>query len=152
MWRKTKLLKACAIAACLCLSSPFAGICSASQTYTISESELMQLQNHLDALESNNKMLQEILSESDESLTIALDKLMLSQQELTTLRMQLEKAKNDAKNAQDSLQIANLELQRASESFKQSEKERDKIENRLRNQRNIWEFLCAVAVGVAVAR
>jgi len=92
------------------------------------------------------------LSESDASLTTALDALMISQQELMTLKTQLEKARNDAKNAQDSLQIANLELQRASESFKASEREHDRIEGRLRNQRNIWEALFAVAVGFAVAR
>jgi hypothetical protein len=50
------------------------------------------------------------------------------------------------------LQTANEELRKASQSFKQYEKERDKTENRLRNQRNIWEVLCFVAVGVAAAR
>ncbi len=85
-------------------------------------------------------------------MTAALDALMKSQAELTTLKIQLERAKSEALSAQESLKTANLELERAAESFRQSEKERDKIENRLRNQRNIWEVLCLVAVGVAVAR
>jgi chromosome segregation ATPase len=112
----------------------------------------MTLQNHLDALEKNNETLKAILSESNEDLTIALDALMKSQNELATLKAQLQQAKNDAESAKNSLAIANQELAKASESFKQYEKERDKTENRLRNQRNIWEVLCLVAVGVAVAR
>ena len=140
------------ILACLCLFFPSVGGCSQSRMYEISETELQTLQTHLDELEKNNELLKTILSESDASLTTALDALMISQQELMTLKTQLEKARNDAKNAQDSLQIANLELQRASESFKASEREHDRIEGRLRNQRNIWEALFAVAVGFAVAR
>ena len=151
MWTKKQVFMY-GLSLYFCLSLAFAGICSASPTYTISESELATLQSHLNALEQNNETLKMILSESDESLTAALDALMKSQQELTTLKIQLERAKNDALSAQESLKTANLELERAAESFRQSEKERDKIENRLRNQRNIWEVLCFVAVGVAVAR
>jgi DNA repair ATPase RecN len=106
----------------------------------------------LTALEANNETLKAILSESNEDLTIALDALMKSQNELATLKMQLQQAKSDAESAKNSLAIANQELQKASESFKIYEKERDKVEGRLRNQRNIWEVLCFVAIGVAVAR
>ena len=134
------------------LSSAFAGICSANRVYEISETELTMLQNHLDALESNNETLKAILTTSDESLTVALDALMQSQKELTELRTQLERAKTEAESARKSLEIANSELAKASESFKASEREHDKIEGRLRTQRNIWEALFAVAVGVAVAR
>ena len=152
MWTNTRLLNILLISAFLCLSFPCVGICSPSQTYTISETELQTLQNHLDALEQNNETLKAILSESSEDLTIALDALMKSQNELATLKAQLQQAKSDAESAKNSLAIANQELQKASESFKQYEKERDKVEGRLRNQRNIWEVLCFVAVGVAVAR
>lgn len=150
MWKKLCVsLVLCALA---CLSAGWYGICSANPTYTISETELQTLQNHLTALEQNNETLKAILSESNEDLTIALDALMKSQNELATLKAQLQQAKNDAESARNSLQIANDELAKASESFKQYEAARDKTENRLRNQRNIWEVLCFVAVGVAVAR
>lgn len=152
MWTKTRLLNILLISAFLCLSLPCVGICSESRTYQISESELLTLQNHLTALEKNNETLKAILSESNEDLTIALDALMKSQNELATLKMQLQQAKSDAESAKNSLAIANQELQKAAQSFKQYEKERDKVEGRLRNQRNIWEVLCFVAVGVAVAR
>lgn len=152
MWRKTRLLSTLLMLACLFLFAPSRGICSESRTYQISEAELMTLESHLTALEQNNETLKAILSESNEDLTIALDALMKSQNELATLKMQLQQAKNDAESAKNSLAIANAELQKAAQSFKQYEKERDKVEGRLRNQRNIWEVLCLVAVGVAVAR
>ena len=151
MWKKTSILRLLLISACFCLFAPSVGTCSPS-LYQITETELMTLQNHLDALEKNNETLKAILSESNEDLTIALDALMKSQNELATLKAQLQQAKNDAESAKNSLAIANQELAKASQSFKQYEKERDKTENRLRNQRNIWEVLCFVAVGVAVAR
>ena len=152
MWKKTSILRACVIAAFLCLSFASVGTCSESRTYTISETELTTLESHLNALEKNNETLKMLLTESDEGLTIALEKLMESQNELATLKAQLQQAKSDAESANQSLQIANLELQKAAESFKAYEKERDKVEGRLRNQRNIWEFIAAIAVGVAVAR
>ena len=151
MWKKTNILRLLLISACFCLFAPSVGTCSPS-LYQITETELMTLQNHLDALEKNNETLKAILSESNEDLTIALDALMKSQNELATLKAQLQQAKSDAQSAKASLKIANDELAKASESFKAYEKERDRTENRLRNQRNIWEVLCLVAVGVAVAR
>jgi len=150
MWKK--LCVSLALCALACLSLGWHGICYANQTYTISETELTTLQNHLTALEQNNETLKAILSESNEDLTIALNALMKSQNELATLKAQLQQAKNDAESAKNSLAIANQELAKASQSFKAYEKERDKTENKLRNQRNIWEVLCLVAVGVAVAR
>jgi len=152
MWRITKKYIMPLLLVALCLCFPSVGFCSESQMYTISETELTTLQNHLDALEANNETLKAILSESNEDLTIALDALMKSQNELATLKMQLQQAKNDAESAKNSLAIANEELRKASQSFKAYEKERDKVEGRLRNQRNIWEVLCLVAVGVAITK
>jgi len=152
MWRITKRYIMPLLLAACCLCSPSVGGCSPSQTYQISETELETLSNHLTMLEQNNETLKRILSESGEELTAALNALTESQKELTMLRSELIQCKSDAQSAKESLERANLELARASESFKASEKERDRIESRLRNQRNIWEFLCAVAVGVAVAK
>ena len=120
--------------------------------YQISETELQTLSNHLSELERNNEALKKILSESGAELTAALNALTESQKELTMLQAELNQCKADAQSAKQSLEIANDELAKASESFKQSEKEHDKIEGRLRTQRNIWEVLCLVAVGVAAAR
>lgn len=149
MWkRKVTLL----LLSALLLLSPSIGFCSENRMYQISEIELETLQNHLNALEANNETLKAILSESDEGLTKALDSLMISQQELVELRKELLTCKKEKESAEESLRTANLELQKASESFKASEKERDRIEGRLRTQRNIWEVLCFIACGVAVAK
>lgn len=138
------------VALWLCWAS--VGGCSESRMYQISENELTALQEHLNVLEQNNETLRSILDGSNEELTAALNALTASKAELTKLKSELMQCRIDAENARKSLETANQELQKARESFKQSEKERDKIEGRLRTQRNIWEALFAVAVGVAIAR
>ena len=138
------------VALWLCWAS--VGGCSESRMYQISENELTTLQEHLNVLEQNNETLRSILDGSNEELTAALNALTASKAELTKLKSELMQCRIDAENARKSLETANQELQRARESFRQSEKERDKIEGRLRTQRNIWEALFAVAVGVAIAR
>jgi chromosome segregation ATPase len=106
----------------------------------------------LQTLEQHNETLKAILSTQGDELTEALNLLTKSQEELAKLKAELQIARSETQSAQESLKIANEELRKASESFKQYEAVRDKTENRLRNQRNIWEVLCFVAVGVAVAR
>jgi Skp family chaperone for outer membrane proteins len=152
MWTKKAryIISLSALACCLWLAC--VGTCSANPTYTISESELQTLETNLQTLEMHNATLKAILTTQDSELTEALNLLTKSQEELTKLKAELQIARQETQSAQNSLQIANEELAKASQSFKQYEKERDKVEGRLRNQRNIWEVLCAIAVGVAVAR
>lgn len=150
MWRKLFGLSVlCALAF---LSAGWSGICYANQTYTISEAELMTLETNLATLEMHNATLKAILTTQGDELTEALNLLTKSQEELAKLKAELKACKNDLNLSQESLKIANEELQKASESFKAYEKERNRTENRLRNQRTIWEVLCAVAVGFAVAK
>ena len=152
MWTKKARFIISPLLLAFCLLSAFVGTCYASQTYTISEAELMTLETNLSTLEMHNATLKAILTTQDGELTEALTLLMKSQEDLAKLKAELQKAKSETQSAQESLMIANKELQKASQSFKAYEAERDKTENRLRNQRNIWEVLCFVAVGVAVAR
>ena len=152
MWRIAKRYIMPLLLAACCLCSPSAGFCSGSQTYQISESELTALEQHLIALEANNNELLHLLNASELDLSEASQSLSASKKELETLRMQLTELQAETKSLSESLKTANEELKRASKSFKASERERDRIEGRLRTQRNIWEALFAVAVGVAVAR
>ena len=152
MWIKKNSINVCFLLAALFLLFPCVGGCSENPTYTISESELQALSNHLEILEKNNATLKAILSESNGDLTTALEALTKSQSELMTLKAQLTQAKNDAESAKKSLQTANEELKKAAQYFKECEEMHAKTENRLRNQRNVWEFLCALAVGYAVAK
>ena len=151
VWTKTSLLKALCISAFLFLCFLSVGTCYANQ-YTISEEELMKLEQNLTILEQHNETLKAILTTQDSELTEALNLLTKSQEELMKLRNELKIARQETQSARNSLETANLELAKAAASFRELEKERDRTENRLRNQRNIWEVLCLVAVGVAVAR
>ena len=153
MWTtKTKSCAVCFIAAFSFLFWPAVGGCSPNQMYQISETELEMLQNHLIALERNNSELLRLLDESNLDLSRASSSLSASKSEIETLKAQLQALQAETKSLSESLRIANAELQNAKASFKASERERDRIEGRLRTQRNIWEALFAVAVGVAVAR
>lgn len=153
MWSKIKTCIITALLLSVCwLCSSCVGSCSPNQMYQVSEIELMQLNEHLMMLEQNNETLQALLSESSEESETALNALMESRTELAKLRMQLNQVKADAESARKSLEIANQDLQTARQSFRESEREHDRIEGRLRTQRNIWEALFAVAVGVAIAR
>lgn len=158
MWRKARLIISLLALAC-CLWWPCVGGCSESRTYQISESELQMLEQHLAALEANNNELLMLLSESDDGLTIAAEELTKLRQELSEAKKRLAESQTslmqmqrDAEDARQSLQTANADLQSARESFRASERERDKTESRLRTQRNIWEVLCLIAVGVAAGK
>ena len=153
MWKiKRVLFITLLFSASLFLCCVSVGSCSENQQYTISATQLEALQNHLNALEQNNSELLNLLNASEMDLTEASLSLSESKKELETLRAQLTALQAETKQLDASLRTANEELQRARESFKKSEKEHDRIEGRLRTQRNIWEALFAVAVGVAVAR
>lgn len=153
MW---KIKRVCFItlllASSLFLCLPSVGSCSESQTFEISATQLEALSSHLIALEQNNNELLNQLGASKLDLNEASQSLNASKKELETLRMQLTELQAETKRLSESLKTANEELKRASKSFKKSEQEHDRIEGRLRTQRNIWEVLCAVAIGVAVAK
>lgn len=132
---------------------------SCSPTYTVTEPQMLQLENILTGLEQDNERLLALLNESSEGLEIANSEsgelrkqLVEAQIQLTELRKQYQTLKIELTNARSSLDEANKELQLASESYKKSMKQHEKVESRLRTQRNVWEVLCAIAVGFAAAR
>ena len=143
----------CILALSLAVSLLFfwrVGICC--PTYTVTEAELLTLEQHLSALEANNSELLTILNESNEDLTTARAALTASRAELQTLKAQLQTLMTEAQAARQSLQIAQKELDDAAQSLKASEAAHGKTEGRLRTQRNIWEALFFVACGVAATR
>ncbi len=152
MWRKIKPCIISVLALASVLFWPSAGTCSPTQSYQISETQLEMLSNHLTALEQNNSELLSLLDASEMDLTEASQSLSASKKELETLRTQLIALQAETKQLDESLRTANAELQNARESFRQSEQEHDKIEGRLRTQRNVWEVLFFLAAGVAATR
>ena len=143
----------CILALSLAVSLLFwarVGICC--QTFTVTEAELIALENHLSALEANNDALMMVLAESNEDLQTARAALTASKQELQTLRAQLQTLKDEANAARQSLATAQKELDDAAKSLKASEAAHGKTEGRLKTQRNIWEALFFVACGIAATR
>jgi len=55
-------------------------------------------------------------------------------------------------NKQYMSQTANQELQNANQSFKKYEKEQEKLQRKLKTQKNIWEAIAALSLGYAVAK
>ena len=154
MWTRARLYIMAVLWAACFWCCPCVGSCSAGAgpTYTITAEELEILEQHLSALETNNKTLSAILSESGEELTAALNALTKSNEELKTLRNELKACKAEAESARASLAIANDELQKASESFKQSEAAHKRRENQLERQRLLWQIITVIVGGVAVSR
>lgn len=149
----------CFLLAVSWLFVPCSGICSPNQTYQISETQINELQNILSGLASDNETLQNLLTESSAELQTATDeserlKVLLTRanHQLTELQQQLQALKQESENARTSLDAANKELKQASESFKASMKEHERIEGRLRMQRNIWTVIACILGGVAAAR
>lgn len=151
MW-KTRKRTILSLAFCLLAFVSCVGICSANQQYTISATQLEALQNHLNALEQNNSELERLLNESGVELTTASTALLESRNEISRLKEQLIKLQTETNQLSESLRIANEELKRASASFKASERERDRIEGRLRNQRTIWQIVAVMIGGVAIVK
>jgi len=154
MWTRARLYIMAVLSAAFCLFLPCVGSCSevAGPTYTITAAELETLEAHLSALETNNKTLSAILSESGEELTQALNALTKSNEELMTLRNELTRCKAEAESARASLQTANEELQKAVQSLKESEAAHRRRENQLKRQRLLWQIITVIIGGVAVAR
>ncbi len=140
-------------------SVPCSGICSPSPVYQISETQINELQNILSGLEQDNAKLQSLLTESEEGLTTASNessilrgRLTEAQKQLAELRMQLESLRAECDSARKSLDEANRELALASKSFKESMQQHERIEGRLRTQRNIWTVIACVLGGIAATR
>ena len=137
----------------LCWGRPSCGSCA--ETYTITEAQLLTLEENLAALSMNNAALLEALSASSTDLTEARsesealrERLDEVERQLLGLRDELERLRSESQNAKESLTRANRELQSAVESVKTLERKRRRIER----QRNLWEVVAVILGGIAVMR
>jgi chromosome segregation ATPase len=136
------------------------------ETYQITADQLEMLQTNLTVLQENNEKLKTLLMESNQDLTTASEQsdslsnqivtldsqLTESQNQIAILKQQLVTLKQQTVTAQTSLQTANEDLASASVSFKKYEKDQEKIENRLREQKNIWQVIAGIATGYALTK
>lgn len=105
--------------------APFCGSnLQAAQLYTISETQLNQLDKNLQTLEQHNKEKQVILEKQEEQLTEANKQLQIA-------RMQIENSKKENEATQKSLERANQSLKQ----FEDEAKREIRVKTR---QRNLW--------------
>lgn len=144
MWNIEKYILALALLVFCALPS----ICSAEATYRVTETQLSELENQLNALQQNSVKLLELLNESEADLTVAQNQLKESANEIEKLQMQLTALKAESELAKQSLETANQELQQALESVQVLESRRKRTER----QRDFWEVLAGVLAVVAAAK
>ena len=107
---------------------------SFAATYQITETQLTQLEQNLNQLESINKTLTLNSDESKKDLLKALDELKLLHTQLKLSLTETTEARKDLKKANESLQNLN-------QSFKTLEKQN----SRIKNESTVWKIVAIVA-------
>ena len=130
---------------CLLVLLP-AATSSASETYTITEAELRQLESNLTRLQQINDSLTQALGEQrnkavdlQTALTEAQEQLTEARRRQTALQVELANLKDLSKMQAESLEKANKSF----ETFAAEEKAR---RVRIKAQRNAWEAVAACAL------
>lgn len=117
----------------------------AEAQYTISETELTQLEQNFQMQKVNSEKKDRLLIEQEKQLNEAEMKSVKAENELQIANEQIKKLKK-------SNEVTENSLKKTRELFNEYEK---KAENTIKNktrQRNFWIFVSAVAVGKAFAR
>ena len=139
MWITRKGLILSAVLLSLWLSPLLSGSpVRAERVYTISETELTQLEMNLTTLEQHSK---------DKS--ILLDK---QAKQLNEAQEQLKIANEQIKKSQELNERTQNSLERANQYLKEYEKEAERKIRIKTRQRNMWIVISAVAAGAAISR
>ena len=125
---------------------------SASETYTITEAELRQLESNLTRLQQiNDSLTQELGAQKNKAvdlqtaLTEAQEQLIAARNRQTALQAELTSLKSLSKMQTESLEKAN-------KSFEMFAKEEKARRVRIKAQRNAWEAVAACALIAFVAK
>lgn len=139
MWKIRKGLILSAVLLSLWLSPLLSGShAQAEVQYTISETELTQLEQNLNQLKIDSEKKDKLLIQQQTQLNEA-------QKQLEIVNEQLKKSKVLNEQTENSLKIAR-------ESFNEYEKEAERKVKIKTKQRNMWIIVSAVAVGAAISR
>lgn len=139
MWKIKKGLILSAVLLSLWLSPLLSGShAQAEAQYTISETELTQLEMNLTTLEQHSRDKSILLDKQAKQLSEA-------QKQLKIVNEQLKKSQALNEATENSLKIAR-------ESFNEYEKEAERKIRIKTRQRNMWIVISAVAVGAAISR
>lgn len=139
MWKIRKGLILSAVLLSLWLSPLFCGSSVRAEVqYTISETELTQLEQNWTTLEQHSKDKKILLDKQAKQLNEAQEQLKIANE-------QIGKSQELNEQMQNSLEKANQYLK----EYEREAERKVKIKTR---QRNFWIFVSAVAVGKAFAR
>ena len=111
---------------------------SASETYIVTETQLMELETVFTELRSQQKQQERLLTEQCGQIKTLETQLAASQ-------TQIESSKRAVSDLETRLAEANQYLGKSADSAKRTKQ-------RLERQRNTWAILAAVTVGAAIAR
>ena len=139
MWKIKKGSILSAVLLSLWLSPLFCGLSVRAEVqYTISETDLTQLEQNFTTLEQHSKSKQILLDKQAKQLSEA-------QKQLKIVNEQLKKSQALNEQTQNSLEKANQYLK----EYEREAERKVKIKTR---QRNFWIVISVVAVGSAISR
>ena len=146
MWITRKGLILSAVLLSLWLSPLLSGShAQAEAQYTISETELTQLEMNSQMQKVNSEKKDKLLIEQEKQLNEAEMKSAKAENELQIANEQIKKLKK-------SNEVTENSLKKTRELFNEYEKETEREVKIKTRQRNFWIFVSAVAVGAAISR
>lgn len=146
MWKIKKGLILSAVLLSLWLSPLLSGSSAQAEAqYTISETDLTQLETNFQTQKVNSEKKDRLLIEQEKQLNEAEMKSAKAENELQIANEQIKKLKK-------SNEVTENSLKKTRELFNEYEKEAERAVKIKTRQRNFWIFVSAVAVGKAFAR
>ena len=145
MWIRKKLILSEALLFFWLFPSLYGSHAQAEVQYTISETELTQLEQNFQMQKVNSEKKDRLLIEQEKQLNEAEMKSAKAENELQIANEQIKKLKK-------SNEVTENSLKETRELFNEYEKETEREVKIKTRQRNFWIFVSAVAVGKAFAR
>ena len=145
MWIRKKLILSEALLFFWLFPSLYGSHAQAEVQYTISETELTQLEMNSQMQKVNSEKKDKLLIEQEKQLNEAEMKSAKAENELQIANEQIKKLKK-------SNEVTENSLKKTRELFNEYEKETEREVKIKTRQRNFWIFVSAVAVGKAFAR
>lgn len=146
MWKIRKGLILSAVLLSLWLSPLLSGShAQAEAQYTISETELTQLEQNFQMQKVNSEKKDRLLIEQEKQLNEAEMKSAKAENELQIANEQIKKLKK-------SNEVTENSLKKTRELFNEYEKEAERKIRIKTRQRNLWIMTTVVAVGAAISR
>lgn len=146
MWKIRKGLILSAVLLSLWLSPLLSGShAQAEVQYTISETELTQLEQNFQMQKVNSEKKDRLLIEQEKQLNEAEMKSAKAENELQIANEQIKKLKK-------SNEVTENSLKKTRELFNEYEKEAERKIRIKTRQRNLWIMTTVVAVGAAISR